>query len=339
VVLANGAEGEPLSAKDRTLMAARPHLVLDGVLLAADAVGADRAVVFVGVEHRAAGAALRRAAAERHAELGRRVTIVEAPTGYVSGEETAAVRYLNEGVARPSSTPPRPFERGVGGRATLVQNVESLAAAALIARRGDGWYRSAGRDRTPGRALVTVSGSASSRGVQEIELGTTVGELAIASGGLERSPQAVLLGGYFGAWATIQEAWQLPLDPARMRAAGLAFGCGVIAFLPSHVCGVAASARIVSSMAEASAGQCGPCVFGLRAIAEATDRLARGAGEADDLPRLARWSSQLPGRGACRHPDGAAGFLQSALRVFADEFRLHQDHRRCSHTALLGRAA
>src|SRR5207302_10395291 len=123
VVLANGAEGEPLSVKDRTLMATRPHLVLDGVLLAADAVGADRALVYVGREHRAASAALQRAAAERRGDLGRRLTIVEAPTGYVSGEETAAVRYLNEGVALPSATPPRPFERGVGGRATLVQNV------------------------------------------------------------------------------------------------------------------------------------------------------------------------------------------------------------------------
>jgi NADH:ubiquinone oxidoreductase subunit F (NADH-binding) len=339
VVLANGAEGEPLSAKDRTLMAARPHLVLDGALLAADAVGADRALIYVGREHRSARAALQRAAAERANELGRQISIVEAPTGYVSGEETAAVRYVNQGIARPTSTPPRPFERGVGGRATLVQNVESLAAAALIARFGDGWYRSAGRDRTPGSALVTVSGSASRPGVREIELGTTVGEAASIAGGLLGPSRAVLLGGYFGAWVTIEEAWQLPLDPVRLRTVGLAFGCGVVYFLPSHVCGVEASARIVSSMAAASAGQCGPCVFGLAAIAEAAGRLARGTARPDDLQRLTRWCDQLPGRGACRHPDGAAGFVQSALRVFAEEFSLHQHHRRCSQAPLRERAA
>jgi len=338
VVLANGAEGEPLSKKDRTLMAARPHLVLDGVLLAADAVGADRAHLYVGRDHRVAVAALRRAVAERRGELGRRVSVVEAPAGYVSGEETAAVRYLNEGGARPSSTPPRPFQRGVGGRATLVQNVESLAAAALIARFGDGWYRSAGRDQTRGSALVTVSGPVAHPGVQEIELGTTVGEVATTAG-LAGPARAVLLGGYFGAWATIEEAWQLPLDPARMRAMSLAFGCGIVAFLPADVCGVDATARVVSSMAAASAGQCGPCVFGLGAIAAATGRLARGAAQPDDLQRLARWVSQLPGRGACRHPDGAAGFVRSALRVFAQEFSLHQHHRRCSHVQLLRRAA
>jgi NADH:ubiquinone oxidoreductase subunit F (NADH-binding) len=320
-------------------MAARPHLVLDGALLAADAVGADRTLLYVGREHRAAGAALRRAAAERQAEAGRRVTIVEAPTGYISGEETAAVRYLNEGVPRPSSTPPRPFEKGIDGRATLVQNVESLAAAALVARFGDAWYRSAGRDHTPGSALVTVSGPASHPGVWEIELGTTVGEVATAAGGLAGSSQAVLLGGYFGAWATMEEASRLPLDPARMRATGLAFGCGVVAFLPPHACGVEASGRIISSMAASSAGQCGPCVFGLEAIAEATGRLARGAANPDDLQRLTRWCGQLAGRGACRHPDGAAGFMQSALRVFAEEFSLHQQHRRCSHAPLLRRAA
>src|SRR5207237_10019398 len=152
------------------------------VALAVDAVGADRAVVYVGGEHRAAATAMRRAVAERGRELGRRVTVVDAPPGYVSGEETAAVHYLNRGVARPTTTPPRPFERGVGGHATLVQNVESLAAAALIARLGDGWYRSAGRDRSPGSALLTVSGAAVRSGVLGIELGPTVGEGGSAAG-------------------------------------------------------------------------------------------------------------------------------------------------------------
>jgi NADH:ubiquinone oxidoreductase subunit F (NADH-binding) len=324
VVLANGAEGEPLSAKDRTLMAARPHLVLDGALLAAAAVGADRVLVYVGQEHRAAVSALRRAVAERAAALDRPVSVVEAPTGYVSGEETAAVRYVDQGVALPAATPPRPFERGVGGRPTLVQNVESLAAAALIARQG-------GR---PDSALVTVSGPLAAPGVREVELGASVGEAAAAAGGLQGPAQAVLLGGYFGGWTAIEEAWRLPLDPAGPRERGAAFGCGVVAFLPAEVCGVRATAEIAASMAAASAAQCGPCVFGLRAIADAAGRLASGAAAPDDLERLERWSRQVAGRGACRHPDGAAGFVQSALRVFGAEFRAHQYHRRCAHQPL-----
>src|SRR5438876_9501625 len=126
VVLANGAEGEPLSLKDRSLMAARPHLVIDGALLAARAVGANDIIFYVGSEHRTAEAALRRALAERPGDVRGRARIVAAPAGYVSGEESAAVHYVNAGDARPTTTPPRPFERGVGGRPTLVQNVESL---------------------------------------------------------------------------------------------------------------------------------------------------------------------------------------------------------------------
>src|SRR5207237_7072427 len=130
VVLANGAEGEPLSHKDRSLMAARPHLVIDGALLAARAVGANDIIFYVGTEHQTAEAALRQALAERPGDVLGRARIVAAPPGYVAGEESAAVHYVNARDARPTTTPPRPFERGVGGRPTLVQNVESLALAA-----------------------------------------------------------------------------------------------------------------------------------------------------------------------------------------------------------------
>src|SRR2546423_6178923 len=119
VVLANGAEGEPLSHKDRSLMAARPHLVIDGALLAAGAVNADDIIIYVGVEHRAADAALRAALAERSNDVQRRVRIVQAPMAYVAGEESAAVHFIDTGDARPTTTPPRPFERGVRGRPPL----------------------------------------------------------------------------------------------------------------------------------------------------------------------------------------------------------------------------
>jgi NADH:ubiquinone oxidoreductase subunit F (NADH-binding) len=338
VVLANGAEGELLSMKDRTLMAARPHLVLDGALLAAEAVGAERIALYVGQAHAAAAASLRRAIAERGGEVVRRAGVVVAPSGYVSGEATAAVRYLNQGVALPTSTPPRPFEQGVGGRPTLVQNVESLALSALVARFGDAWYREAGRAPAAGPALVTVSGPVARPGVQGLALGTTVSELVAAAGGFHAPVQAALIGGYFGSWLPSEQALALALDPSALRARGLAFGCGIVAFLPADLCGVAATADIISYMAAASARQRGPCVFGLGAITEATERLARGTPLPDDLNRISRWSAQLVGRGACRHPDGAAGLMRSALQAFADEFTVHQ-HGGCRHGAPLRKAA
>jgi len=328
VVLANGAEGEPLSLKDRSLMASRPHLVIDGALLAARAVAADDIIFYVGVEHQAAEAALRRALAERSGDVRGRARIVQAPVGYVSGEESAAVHFVDAGDARPTTTPPRPFEHGVRGRPTLVQNVESLALAALIARRGHAWYQDRGQGQAHGIGLITVSGAVNHAGIQEIELGSTLAEVAAAAGGLRGNAEAVLLGGYFGAWAGVDEQWRMPLDAQSMRARGLAFGCGVVHFLKPGSCGVEATSRIMTYLASQSARQCGPCVFGLAAIADATRRLALETPQAGDLERVTRWSGQLAGRGACRHPDGAVGLLRSALTVFADDFAGHQ-RRRC----------
>ncbi len=333
VVLVNGAEGEPGSAKDRALMASRPHLVLDGAEVAAEAVGGDEIVVYVGSAHRAAIASLRRAMAEQAAFAPVPVRLVEAPPGYVSGEETAAVHFIDAGDARPTSSPPRPYERGIRGLPTLVQNAESLAHVALIARRGDEWYRAAGRGAARGTALVTVSGPVERAGVGEIELGTTVGEVLTATGARRGEVRGVLLGGFFGAWADIDTAWDLALDPLALRERGLTFGAGVVSILDATDCGVRATARIMAYMAGESVAQCGPCVFGLRSLADASRRIALCAAERDDLARIERWTEMIRGRGACAHPTGAVGLLASALRAFGDEFALHQRERRCSARA------
>jgi len=330
VVVANGAEGEPASFKDRILMAQRPHLVVDGAILAADAIGADEIVFYIGEEHGPAVAAIGRAVEERRTEFRRPVRLVQAPIGYVAGEASAAVNFINTGDARPTNTPPRVSEHGVGGAPTLVQNVESLAYAALIARFGEAWYRSAGRLQSRGTALITVTGAASVQGVREIELGTTIGEVATAAGAPVAGVQAVVLGGYFGTWALTRDAWDLPLDPAVMKGRGLTFGCGIVGLLPAGVCGVSATAEIMAFLAKESAGQCGPCLHGLQAIGDATRRVADGRAGADEIGRIERWTSLVDGRGACHHPDGAAQLMVSALNVFGDEFGHHTRTGRCS---------
>ena len=332
VVVVNGAEGEPASFKDRMLMAVRPHLVLDGAILAAEAVGADEIVVYIGTEHEAATEAMGQAIATRIGEVRQRIRLVGAPIGYVAGEATAAVNYVNTGDARPTNTPPRVSERGVGGLPTLVQNVESLAYAALIARFGEAWYRSAGRYGSRGTALVTVTGAIARPGVREIELGTTVGEIAADGGGQPTGVRAVVLGGYFGTWASVADAWDLPLDPVVMGTRGLTFGCGIVGLLPSGVCGVDATAQIMAFLAAESAGQCGPCVHGLKAIGDATRRVADGRADRGDVGHIERWTSLVQGRGACHHPDGAAQLMTSALDVFGDEFVHHARTGACSVT-------
>jgi NADH:ubiquinone oxidoreductase subunit F (NADH-binding) len=336
VVLANGAEGEPLSAKDRAVMTLRPHAVLDGVLLAAQVVGADEAILYVGAEHVAARRSLIAAFAERPMPLP--VRIVGAPDRYVAGEESAAVHFVNDGDARPTNVPPRPYERGVGGRPTLVQNVESLAYAGLIARRGPDWFRAASQAGPAGLGMVTLAGVAHP-GAREIELGTSLGEIVGPSGARRETTQAVLLGGYFGRWATIAEAWDLALDPAALRSTGLIFGCGVVSVLGNEACGLEITSRILGYLADQSAAQCGPCVFGLRAIADAANRLAQRSGTPDELARIERWSDQLAGRGACRHPDGAAGLLHSSFEVFGEEWQRHARLRSCRFAGRPARAA
>jgi NADH:ubiquinone oxidoreductase subunit F (NADH-binding) len=332
VVLANGAEGEPASAKDRTLMATRPHLVIDGAVLAAEACEAEDIVFYIGSEHAAALDAMRRAVEVRRATTWCRLRVLEAPVSYVAGEATAAVHYVNDADARPTTTPPRMSESGVGGRPTLVQNVESLAHAALIARFGAAWFRSAGRNGGSGTALVTVTGAVRDQGVREIELGTTLGEAVTQAGGLTRDVGAVILGGYFGTWAPAARVWDLPLEPAVMKGEGLAFGCGIIGLLPADACGVRATARIVSFLAAESAGQCGPCVLGLGSIARAMAALAAGRASPGTVDDIERWTSLVGGRGACRHPDGAAQLMTSALDMFGADLAWHARTGRCAVT-------
>ena len=226
IVVANGAEGEPASAKDRRLLEWSPHLVLDGALLAAQALGARRGPRCASARAESAPArALRRRSpsARRPACSPVPIRLVATPSSYLAGEESALVRFLNGGPPKPTFVPPRPFERGVARRPTLVQNVETLSHLALIARHGPEWFREAGTPREPGTALVTLSGAVAEPGVYEIGFGTSLRDLLGAAGGATAPVRAVLLGGYFGSWLDVGVARDVILArgapaPARRRA-------------------------------------------------------------------------------------------------------------------------
>ncbi len=332
VVVVNATEGEPLSGKDKVLLRHLPHLVLDGAVALAAELGTTDVVVAVARGAKAEGAALASAVSERRARRvdGRiAVRIAAVPDGFVAGEETALIQYLNGGPALPTLVPPRPFERGVNGRPTLVQNAETVAHVALIARFGPDWFRQLGTRDEPGSALFTVSGAVRRPGVHEAGLGTPLRELIALAGGVTKTPQAFLIGGYFGTWIAAADAARLTLDDACLRQLGGGLGARAIAVLGEDACGVAETARVARYLAGESAGQCGPCVHGLAAIADALERAARLERD-DERARIARWAGQVTGRGACKHPDGATRFVASALEVFAGEFDWHATHRNCS---------
>lgn len=324
VVVANGCEGEPASGKDRTLLMRSPHLVLDGIALAARAVGARSAYLCMHDEEVSARQVVAQALAQRQAERVDevQVTLCEVPARYVSSEESALVNLLDGGPALPRFTPPRPFERGVAGRPTLINNVETMAQLALICRRGPDWFRTAGTSDAPGTTLVTLGGALAMPSVHEIPLGVTVADLVARGGGQTEPVQAFLVGGYFGTWLPAAEAAQTRITPRGLAAVGASLGAGIVVAFPQRACGLAETARIVRYLAGESAGQCGPCVNGLPALASALEALAyRGDRRAVDY--IDRMIGFVTGRGACRMPDGATRLITSAMTVFANDVRTH----------------
>jgi NADH:ubiquinone oxidoreductase subunit F (NADH-binding) len=320
VVVVNGTEGEPASAKDKVLMATEPHLVLDGAVVAARITGA-REVYFVA--HPPVAAVVADAIRARRAlgldDVG--IRVVPAADGFVAGEASAVVNWLAGGPPVPTPVPPRLAQHGLHGQPTLVQNAETLAHLALIARYGARWFRELGTAAEPGSMLVTVIGAVRHPGVREIEIGTPVTDVLAAAGGLDRPLRALLIGGYFGTWVPWPDAASLPFSAAGLADLGAAPAAGLVAALPADACGLAEIARVARYLADESAGQCGPCVFGLDAIASELSRVA--AGQSASMTLLRRWLSQVDGRGACRHPDGAVRFIRSGLEVFGPELDLH----------------
>jgi NADH:ubiquinone oxidoreductase subunit F (NADH-binding) len=329
VVVANGTEGEPASAKDKVLLSAAPHLVLDGVDVVTQLLGAGQAYLCVDRNWPDVRASVERASHERAGHLGRRppLRVLDAPDRYVAGEETALINWLNGAEAKPSFVPPRPFERGVRGRPTFTSNVETYAQLGLIARYGADWYRALGTAAAPGTTLLTVTGAVAQPGVCEAPGGSSLRSAIDAAGGPTDGIQAVLVGGYFGTWIPGRSVDSVDLDRISLSGYGASLGCGVVAVLGDHHCPLVEVARVARWLADQNAGQCGPCVHGLPAIADALQWSVGGhpvtAAQIDGLVGLVK------GRGACKHPDGMARFVDSSMRVFDEHLAQHRRHGPC----------
>ncbi|MEO6702570.1 MAG: NADH-ubiquinone oxidoreductase-F iron-sulfur binding region domain-containing protein [Jatrophihabitantaceae bacterium] len=315
VLVANGSESEPASAKDHALLWLRPHLVLDGLAAMAELIEATDAVLWLHEGDPDLLDVLTRALAERRrAGLDRIVPqLALAPQHYLSGESSAIVRSLAGGPTLPAFTRVPASSSGVHGRPTLVHNVETLARIALIQR-----YGSAAPDST----LYTVIAEGN-RQVVEADQRWTVAELIGSVTGRSAGYQAVLVGGYGGRWMRWSAVAGVGASHAAMAAHGINSGAGVLLPIRSDECGLWQASQIASYLAESSARQCGPCLFGLRAVADILDELVEGAARERDLSRLQRYRAEIAGRGACRHPDGALGMVASAMDVFADDVDEH----------------
>jgi NADH:ubiquinone oxidoreductase subunit F (NADH-binding) len=326
VIVANGEEGEPASVKDRWLLRHRPHLVLDGLRLAASIIGAKHAHVYVSDPEsaRAVGTALQEFGAAQGDSLGAlTVSIRVVDPGYVAGEETAAVHAINGGPAKPTDKPPRPFEEGVGGLPTQVSNVETLAHLPYLQQHGSADYRGEGTSGSAGTFLVTVTGGGRPPGLYEIPYGLAVTDLLAHHGVAIDRVRGVLMGGYFAGLLN-SEVLDATLDHETLRRLGSGLGCGAISVITDE-CPVAVAAAVMSYFERENAQQCGSCFNGTAAMAAVTAALRDGTATGDDLTRLERWSVVLRGRGACATLDAATNIAASLLVKFPQEIARHLD--------------
>lgn len=316
IVIANASEGEPLSTKDAALLTYAPHLVLDGLELVGRAVHARQLVVVVKA---ALEEASRRALDAR--PRGSRIVVRVTEDRYVSGEASAVARMAATGVAKPADRTVRLTSREFRRPPTLVQNAETLAHIALIGRFGASWFRTLGTPSDPGTRLLTVSGDVRAPGPIEMAGGSTLAQVLEAADTDPAAIRSVLVGGYHGTWVGPRD-FTRPLVP-RLDGSGIAAGAGSIYALGVGSCGIAVTAGIARYLADQSAGQCGPCLNGLPALAAALEQLRAGNRDSALVDRIHGLAGLVIGRGSCHHPDGTAHMVGTALDVFAVDASAH----------------
>lgn len=316
VVVANGEEGEPTSVKDRWLLRSRPHLVIDGLLIAANAIGAGTAYVYVS-DLQSERSVVRALAEIDTGDVSVRTFLVE--PSYVAGEETSVVQAIDGGPAKPTDKPPRPFEAGVGKMPTLVCNVETLANLPHIAKYGWQSFRAVGCDTaSPGSFLMTITGAVECPGLYEVPLGTPLAEVLDVLTSPVGASRGFVMGGFFGGiLGPTAAATKLTYDHLKQLKSSL--GCGAVVVLGEYDSPLRAAAGIMAFFARENANQCGACIRGTAAMSKTLAGLAAGRVQAADVERLRGWSTSLVGRGACATLDGAAHLSASVLREFQDE--------------------
>lgn len=314
-LIVNACDGELGAVKDGWVVEHHLPALVHGATL----VGGRRRSRVVYAAHRGS------ATAERLARAG--LQVLEAPPRYVSSEETSLISLAHGGLARPLAKR-APF---VGGgrdsagrriRPTVVLNAETVWRIGQVAERGPAWFRSFGTPDEPGPRLLTVTGAVRLPHVREAEAGVPLRPLVESAGVLDPYTEALLVGGLGGVFITSGEAQRLRWSSEDLRPLGGSLGPGLMELIDPSACPVAVVGHLLDFAAGESAGQCGPCMFGLPAVARDWGELTRGGG-LETLSRLQANAGLLPGRGACRFPDGIARLVRSALRVFAPHLGGH----------------
>ena len=347
-LVCNADEMEPGTFKDRYLMEHDPHLLIEGMLIGAYAIQADRAVIFLRGEYHASARALARAIADAQLRgyIGTNIfgsgfsaafEVHRSGGRYLCGEETALLNALESRRAQPRTKPPFPPVSGAWGRPTVVNNVETLCNVAAIVRHGADWYRSLGRGEDAGTKLFGVSGRVKRPGLWELPMGTPIREILEEHAGGMRDGYRLkgLLPGGASTDFLVEQHLDLPMEYGTIQQAGSRLGTGTMTVIDDSVCIVDLSRNLQHFFAQESCGFCTPCREGLPWLERLLVDLEAGHGQPGDIELLEHNAKLIgaPGNTFCLHATGAIEPLASALRYFRDEFEAHISARGCPQHA------
>jgi NADH:ubiquinone oxidoreductase subunit F (NADH-binding) len=338
-VVANGYEADPGAATDRTLMESDPHGVLEGLALAAFAIGATNA--YLALRADATVAVRRLAAAIREAEeagligssalgsgLDLHVELRELQGAFVLGEETVLLRALEGKRGMPEQRPPYPAVKGLWGEPTIVNNVATLAAVPWILEHGAAEFRAIGDPAAPGTALVHLTGAVKEPGIVEVPTGTPLRAIVGAGGGTTSHLKAVFVGGPSGGFLPIG-ALDTPYGHAALAAAGAIVGSGALLVVDESACIVELATLMERFMSDESCGKCVPCRIGTRRLTEIGERFTGGRPRPDDVRLVTDLAADVRDGSLCGHGITAPNPLVSGLRHFAAEFDDHISRSAC----------
>ncbi len=341
-LVCNSDEGEPGTFKDRDILRYNPHALIEGMIIAAYVIGANRGYNYIRGEfwepYERFEAALEEARAAGY--LGENILgsgldfDLNSHLGagaYICGEESALLESVEGKKGQPRFKPPFPAQVGLYGAPTIINNTESLASVPEILRRGGDWFRELGVENSGGSKLFSVSGNVNKPGNFEVPLGTPFSELLEMAGGMKdgRKLKAVIPGGSSSPVIPGDEMMDLTMDYDAIAKAGSMLGSGAVIVMDDRQCMVRVLERMAYFYHEESCGQCTPCREGTGWMYRVIKRIEHGQGRPQDLALLDDVTVKIAGRTICALGDAAAMPVQGMLKHFRDEFQYHIDHKTC----------
>jgi len=341
-LILNGGEDEPGSKKDRVLMENLPHLVIEGVILGAYAVGASKAYLYINANYETATKNIMDGLAEAKAAgyLGKNVLgsgfdldieLIPAPHNYVAGEDTAVIEVIEGKKAWPRQKPPFPVTVGLFGKPTLVNNVETLANVAPIIHRGAEWYKTFGTAEAPGTMVFSLSDDVNRPGVYELPFGTSLRYLIEQCGGGVKGNakiKAIMPAAPSSAFLPPDKI-DTPLDPTSMRNAGSALGCGVVRLFTEGTCMVEEVLKISEFFTAESCGQCAACRMETNTLTTLLKKVQQGQGGQPILEQFGKVLAFNKGKGFCNLIAMPGPPIESALKLFPADFEAHLSTGKC----------